>query len=147
MTQDEAIQIIENCRPKDIQYKLKGNKLVQDVIDSCSRLPLAIAVIGSLKLENDEDWQNVMKVMMKRDSTSKPQDDYRTNLFNAFEFSIKRLHPELADLFHSLGVFKAVKIPLQSIISLWQQDNKLEAEEKLKELNCKSLITFDDQAK
>ena len=147
LTQDEAIQIIQNCRRMDIQYKLKGNKLVQDVINKCGRLPLAIAIIGSLNLKNKKDWQSVIKVIMKPDSTSKSTDDYRINLFNTFEVSIKQLDKKLRILFRKLGVFKAVKIPLQSIASLWRQENELETEEKLRELNRKSLLSFDDQTR
>ena len=142
MTVDEAIQIIQIRRHAQIEYVLKGNKLVHDVIDRCGRLSLAMAIIGGLNLKSDEDWQHVIDVIV----TSKSEctaHDYRENLFQAFELSIKQLNPKHRELFRLLGVFKAVNIPLQSITSLWQTQ-KLEAKSILKKLNSRSLIAFED---
>ena len=142
LTVAEAIQIIQIRRHDDIQYVLKGNQLVQDVIDRCGRLPLAMAIIGGLNLKSDDDWQDVIDVIVTPKSESMAHD-YRENLFQTFELSIKQLNSKHAELFRSLGVFKAVNISLQSITSLWQV-KELEAKPILKELNSRSLLTFED---
>lgn len=145
LTQDEAMQVIEKSRHKDIQYTLKGSKSVVDIIDRCGRLPLAIAITGGLNLKSDEDWQGAMEVILKQKSELNPHDGYNANLFHVLELSIKQLGQNDADLFRLLGVFKAVKIPLQSIVSLWQRENQLMAKLLLRELNRKSLLTFEDR--
>lgn len=142
LTQDEAIQVIHKRRHQDIKYMLQSNQWVQDVIERCGGLPLAIAIIAGLNLNSDEDWRDIIEMIITPKSEFKTQD-YRKNVFQTFELSIKQLSPKYGELFRLLGVFKAAKISLQSIVSLWQV-HPLHAKSILGELHSKSLLTFAD---
>ena len=116
---------------------------MEDTLERCGHLPLAIAIVAGLNLKSDQDWQDVIKIISTSKPTSKTHD-YRLSLFHLFEISIKQLNPKHVNLFRLLGVFKAVKISLQSIVSLWQIP-ELEAKLILAELNSKSLLTFENR--
>lgn len=122
---------------------LEGNELVQQVLQRCGYLPIAIAIIASLNLNSDDDWQNIIEAIMKPNSFFKTKDSNRSNLFKMFELSTKQLSPETARLFRLLGVFDAVQIPLQSVASLWKIP-KLDARFILIDLNKQSLLTYKD---
>ena len=141
------MQVLQKRQTKDNHYKLRDNMLVKYAIDSCKGLPLAISVIGGLNLRSDDDWQNVIKTITKKDlETEELLSDYDFNLFGTFQLSVNQLSERDQRLFHSLGVFKAVKIPIQSIIALW---GLLDISEDmvttiLKKLHRRSLSKFVD---
>lgn len=129
-------------RNKDIDYRLEDNKLVLDVIERCDGLPLAIAIIAGLNLKNDEDWKDVMKMIVAPESEFKT-NEYHENLYRTIELSINTLSQKHAELFRSLRVFKAAKMSLESVAALWQVQ-LLEAKATLQHLHSKSLLTFVD---
>lgn len=144
MKDDEALQVLLKRRKKDNNYKLTNNSFVTDAIHSCSGLPLAISVIGGLNLYSDEEWKDIVKIITEKDlSTEVHTHDYDFNLFATFHSSVNQLDEREQHLFRLLGVFKAVPIPLQSIISLWGI-GKVKATTLLKKLNQRSLLKFFD---
>ena len=96
------------------------NTLIKRAIKSCRGLPLAISVIRGLDLQSNDDLRNVITTLTKKDSeTIELLDDYDFNIFATFELSVNQLNQDDQNLFRSLGVFKAVNIPVESIASLW----------------------------
>ena len=94
---------------------------IKSAIKSCRGLPLAIRVISGLDLQGDDDWQKVILKIMNKDSRAQELlPDYEFNIFGAFDLSVNQLKQDDQKLFRSLGVFKAVNIPVESIISLWE---------------------------
>ena len=48
-------------------YNATSNMLVKHAIKSCRGLPLAISVISGLNLQTDNDWQNIIKIIINKD--------------------------------------------------------------------------------
>lgn len=147
MTDAEAIQVLQKRRSKDNNYKLTNNILVKDAIYNCKGLPLAISIIGGLNLQSDKEWQDIIKTITEKDLPSEVlTPDYDFNLFATFQLSVNQLDKREQQLFRLLGVFKAVQVPLQSIISLWKSQDISEVVTVtiLKKLNQRSLLKFVD---
>ena len=120
MTDDEAIQLLGKGRhERKNENSTDKKRLIKRAIKSCRGLPLAISVIRGLELQSSDDWENVITTISRKDSeTQELLSDYDFNLFGTFQLSVNQLSERDQRLFHSLGVFKAVKIPIQSIIAL-----------------------------
>ena len=147
MTDDEAIQLLGKGRhERKNENSTDKKRLIKRAIKSCRGLPLAISVIRGLDLQSDDSWRNVITTITTKDSeTIELLDDYDFNIFATFELSVNQLNQDDQNLFRSLGVFKAVKIPVESIASLWglwdiTKDN---VTPKLKKLHRQSLLNFD----
>lgn len=146
-TLDEAIKVLQKRRNKANNYILTDNTFVKDAINTCQGLPLAISMIGGLNLRSNEDWQDVIEIITKKNlQTEEIISDYDFNLYGTFQLSVNKLNQQDQRLFHSLAVFKAVKIPVQSIIALWglQGISKDMVPTTLKKLNQLSLLEFID---
>ena len=123
------------------------DKSIKPAIKSCKGLPLAIKYISGLYLQSDDDWQNVIQEIMRKDSdVYKGDTGYDFNIFDAFDSSVNQLEQDKQNLFRSLGVFKAANIPVVSIISLWGQLNirKYDALTILEMLHRRSLLNCVD---
>ena len=115
---------------------------IKSAIKSCRGLPLAIRIISGLDLQGDDDWQKVILEIMNKDSRAQELlPDYEFNIFGAFDLSVNQLKQDDQKLFRSLGVFKAVNIPVESIISLWNI-SKDDVTCILKMLHRRSLLNF-----
>lgn len=119
---------------------LYDNPSVARAINSCGRLPLAIALIGGLHLKSDQQWKNVIHAIEKEEIGDLPAN-YEFNLYGTLSLSIKYLDPGKQQYFLLLGVFKRVKIPIGSIMSLWKQ-NECTTISLLQEFHHKSLLSF-----
>ena len=120
---------------------------MNEVIKSCRGLPLAIRVISGLNLKSNDDWQKVIQEIMKKDyRVNKRKTGYDFNIFSTFDLSVDQLGQDDQKLFRSLGVFKAVDIPIESIISLWGQwdISQYNVPDILEMLHWRSLLNFID---
>ncbi|RDD38891.1 Apoptotic protease-activating factor 1 [Trichoplax sp. H2] len=139
-TYEEAIKVLaKNRNIQDLQ-SLYNNRNIALAIESCGGLPLAIALIGGLHLQTDKQWESVIKVIEKKEIGDLPAN-YDFNLFGTFSLSIKELEGKKKQCFLLLGVFKKVKIPIGSIMSLWKQ-NECSTISLLQEFRNKSLLRF-----
>ena len=123
------------------------DKSIKPAIKSCIGLPLAIKTISGLYLQSDDEWQNVIQEIMRKDfQVNKRDTGYDFNIFDAFDLSVNQLEQDQQNLFRSLGVFKAANIPVVSIISLWGQLNirKYDALTILEMLHRRSLLNYVD---
>ena len=141
------MQLLDKRRNEGSTYKLTENVLVKNAIKSCQGLPLAISVISGLNLQTDDGWQNVINTIVNKDLQAEELlPDYDFNVFATFKSSINQLNQRDQNLFRSLGVFKAVEIPVESIISLWglqiEDINRDIVTTKLKMLHRRSLLNF-----
>lgn len=116
--------------------------LVTKAIESCTRLPLAIAIITGLELESEEDWRNAVHHIERQDIDISPID-YQFNLYGTFNLSIQKLSDENKSLLSLLVIFKRVPIPIESIMAIWRKD-KFATKSILNELCNKSLLTCSD---
>ena len=123
---------------------------MNEVIKSCSGLPLAIRVISGLDLQTNNDWENVIQRIINKDFRAQELPfDYDFNIFSAFDYSVNQLEEDNRKLFRSLGVFKAENIPVESIISLWElwDISKDDVTCILEMLHRRSLLNFVDDDK
>ena len=147
MTDDEAIQLLGKGRhERKNENSTDKKRLIKRAIKSCRGLPLAISVIRGLELQSSDDWENVITTISRKDSeTQELLSDYDFNIFATFELSVNQLNQDDQNLFRSLGVFKAVDIPVESIASLWGlwDISKNNIIPKLKKLHRQSLLNFN----
>ena len=135
-------------------YKVNNDDSIDDnieiskikrVIKSCRGLPLAISVISCLDIQSNNGWENIITAISKKDFDSQEfVHNYKFNIFGTFDLSLNQLNQGDQNLFRSLGVFNAVDIPVESIISLWKlwDIGEYNATLKLKKLHRRSLLNF-----
>ncbi|EDV19580.1 uncharacterized protein TRIADDRAFT_61948 [Trichoplax adhaerens] len=145
LTYDEAINLIALLRHDQDDQILRRNPLVKKVIDSCAGLPLAISLIGGCRLQTDKEWSEA-KAIISRKSGKIKLANYDFNLYGTFKLSFDVLDEKERKLLESLSVFKRVRIPIQSIASLWNCDEQ-DADDILMELNNKSLLKYVKESK
>ncbi|RDD40482.1 Apoptotic protease-activating factor 1 [Trichoplax sp. H2] len=137
-TDDEAVQLLAKYRRAEDVKNLQENPYVIRAIKSCGGLPLAIALIGGLRLNSDKQWIDAVAVIERKGNRNRLAN-YEFNLYGTFSLSIQQLDDEARRLFLLLGVFKKVAIPTNSIMALWRCD-RITAESLLEELSSKSLL-------
>ncbi|RDD41618.1 Apoptotic protease-activating factor 1 [Trichoplax sp. H2] len=145
LTYDEAINLIALLRHDQDDQILRRNPVVKKVIDSCAGLPLAISLIGGCRLQTDKEWSEA-KAIISRKSGKIKLANYDFNLYGTFKLSFDVLDEKERKLLESLTVFKRVRIPIQSIASLWNCDEQ-DADDILMELNNKSLLKYVKESK
>ena len=101
---------------------------------------MAIALIGGLHLKSDQQWKNAIYAIEKEEIGDLPAN-YEFNLYRTISLSIQDLETSKQHYFLLLGVFKKVKIPIGSIMSLWKQ-NECTTISLLQEFHHKSLLRF-----
>ena len=119
---------------------LRNNPYVIRAIKSCDGLPLAIALIGGLRLKTNKEWIDAVNVIERKGNRNRLAN-YEFNLYGTFSLSIQQLEEEEQQQFLLLGVFKRVAIPIGSIMSLWNCDH-YSAISLMSELNNKSLLKY-----
>ena len=122
---------------------LDFGSMIEQAVVSCENLPLAIAILGGLKLKKTRDWHKLLNLLNGEETDQKSVGDGSV-LHILFNFSIHRLDQSKQHLFRDLGVFKRVKIPITSIMSLWKL-NELAARQILTEFSERSLLKYIDR--
>lgn len=122
---------------------LDHRSLIEQAMTRCENLPLAISILGGLKLKKTRDWQKLLYILSTKDTDQKSIGDGSV-LHILFNFGIHRLDQPKQHLFRDLGVFKRVKIPITSIMSLWKL-NELTARQILNEFSERSLLKYVDR--
>ncbi|EDV21016.1 uncharacterized protein TRIADDRAFT_60338 [Trichoplax adhaerens] len=141
-TYQEAIQVLALYQNKRYTKKLRQNELVKQILENIRYLPLAVVILAGLRLKTDQEWQEVLAKTEVQDSSFKLKFvEYRFNLFEIITICINKLDIKKRDLFRQLGVFKRVKIPIHSIMCLWQC-NQNEAVGLLEELDSRCLLKY-----
>lgn len=112
-------------------------------IKKCLGLPLAITIIGGLRLRTNEEWEKVVDIVAKTELQNKP-GNYEYSLHKAITLSIEQLDPQEQKIFRLLGVYRRIPIPLESIMTLWDYD-LWHTKSILQNLSSKSLIKYQDQ--
>ena len=145
------MELLNKRRDTANNYELKENELVKNAIESCGGLPLAISVLGALNLKTDDDWQNFItnNTIVNIDLQSERLlPDYPKSVYGTLNSAVDKLSERDKKLYRLLGVFKAVNIPVESIIALWEPQLKNTdrsiVNTKLKMLHQKSLLIFSD---
>ena len=140
LSQDEALQILgKYCN----QTNLNDNReLAIKAVETCAGLPLAISLIGGLRLNTSQRWENAVAIIQRRDINNK-RSDYDFNLYGTFDLGLHQLNEEQQALFKKLGAFKRVPISLQTIATLWQNDEEYSVAQ-LREFDTNSLLKYDD---
>ncbi|EDV20298.1 uncharacterized protein TRIADDRAFT_61232 [Trichoplax adhaerens] len=139
-TDDEAMALIAKRREYDCHQTFLNSDTVKNVIKSCAALPLAISIIAGLDLQSDEEWEEIRKRICSKDLMN-DLPDYELNVFNTLDLSVSKLNDSEKSLFRLLGVFRAVEIPLASVICLWKIEIT-KGIELLKMLNRRSLLKY-----
>ena len=118
----------------------ENNTYISTLISNCQRFPLAIALIGAQRIENQEEWREALLYIQS--SHAKPASaEYDFNLYQTFSYSISKLPSVMQRQFRKLGVFKKGKIPLTMISMLWNSSIS-STKFTLQELNDKSLLNL-----
>ncbi|KAF5270299.1 hypothetical protein FQA39_LY08410 [Lamprigera yunnana] len=108
----------------------------------CKGEPILISLIGSLLEPYREDllngtnlWQYYIKKLTNKEYNLK------TQLFDTISICIKRLTPELCELYYSFSVFvEDVNITPQVMQTIWNLENLYDVNVRMTELQNKSLI-------
>ncbi|EDV21924.1 uncharacterized protein TRIADDRAFT_59635 [Trichoplax adhaerens] len=140
-TQDEAMKILAQHYSKKTLEEYRN--CIDQVIRTCESLPLAVAILGGLKLRNKREWQQILVILAGKDGENNLTDN-TSLLYKLFDYSIHRLDYANQDLFRNLGVFKRVKIPITSIMALWKLD-ELATRQILNDFNERSLLRYTDK--
>ncbi|KAI6688958.1 hypothetical protein NL676_025786 [Syzygium grande] len=124
--------------------------LVQQVVNECKGLPLALKVIGaSLRDQLPMFWKSAKNRLARGEQIC---DSHGSKLLDRMAISVEYLKKKVRECFLDLGSFpEDTKIPLDVLIKMWVEIHDIDDEEAfaiLVELSNKNLITMvkDDRA-
>lgn len=121
-----------------------NKNLVEQVVDECKRLPLALKVIGASLRDQPEIYWTSAKNRLSR---SQPIcESHEVQLLERMKLSIDYLPGKVRECFLDLGSFpEDKKIPLDVLINIWVELHDIDEEEAfaiLVELSNKNLLTL-----
>ncbi|XP_052202856.1 probable disease resistance protein At4g33300 [Diospyros lotus] len=145
LKEEEALSLFCNSAFGQKSIPLGANqKLINQVVDECKGLPLAIKVIGaSLRDQTEMFWMSAKN----RLSRSQPIcESHEIRLLERMKLSTDYLSEKVRECFLDLGSFPEDKrIPLDILISIWVELHDIDAAEAfaiLVELADKNLLTL-----
>ncbi|KZV45204.1 putative disease resistance protein [Dorcoceras hygrometricum] len=124
-------------------------QLVEQIVDECKRLPLALKVIGaSLNGQSEMFWISARN----RLSRSQPFcESHEVQLLERMKISIDFLSKPARECFLDLGAFpEDKKIPLDILVNMWVELHNIEEDDVfsiLVELSDKNLLTLVKDAR
>jgi hypothetical protein len=124
-------------------------KLVEQIVEKCKGLPLALKVIGaSLRDQPEMLWISAKNGLSKGQPIS---ESHEIQLLERMKLSIDYLHEKVRECFLDLGSFpEDKKIPLDILINVWVELHGIEKDEAfaiLFELSDKNLIRLVKDAR
>ncbi|CAO3439675.1 High-affinity carbon uptake protein Hat/HatR [Azospirillum argentinense] len=103
--------------------------LADRIVGECGRLPLALAIVGALLKDGDEEtWRDVLEALRaaEHDGLLEAElPDYRRarHVFGALAVSVEHLDQEARDRFADLAAFpEDIAIPVSVFDRLWSED-------------------------
>lgn len=138
LTYTETIKVLRSFQSHQSEQYFANNQYISNVIRSCRRFPLAIALVGAQRLETPDEWHEAL-VKIQNNDVRPASIEYNFNLYQTFSYSISKLPLAKQLQFRKLGVFKKVKIPLNMISILWNLSMS-STKFILQELQDKSLL-------
>ncbi|EDV21128.1 uncharacterized protein TRIADDRAFT_60393 [Trichoplax adhaerens] len=142
-TFDNALQVLAQHQNDSNLPKSRQNREISRVIEVCKNHPSAIDIISGLHLRNVKDWQQVASII---DNQAQNNESSTTDFkfHRIFDLSIQQLDKNDRHLFRSLGAFKKLPIPIDSIQSLWKCSQS-ETVSLLKKFHQKSLLRYREE--
>ncbi|XP_043712460.1 putative disease resistance protein At5g47280 [Telopea speciosissima] len=150
LREDEAMSLFcySAFRQKTIPYTA-DKKLVEQIVEECGRLPLALKVIGaSLRDQPQLLWTSAKNRLSRGEPIC---ESHEINLLNRMAITVEHLSPKVKECFLDLGSFpEDKKIPLDVLINMWVEIHDLDEEEAFAiviELSNKNLLTLVKDAR
>ncbi|KDP38403.1 hypothetical protein JCGZ_04328 [Jatropha curcas] len=147
---DEAISLfcLSAFGQKSIPLAADVN-LVNQIVNECKGLPLALKVIGaSLRDQPEMYWASARKRLSRGEPIC---ESHENKLLDRMAISVQFLSKKVRECFLDLGCFpEDKKIPLDVLINLWVEIHDLEEEDAfaiLVELSDKNLLTLVKDAR
>lgn len=139
-TMEETTQLLAiNSDVQDLQL-FQNSNLVRQIMDICTSLPFAVALVASMGLKSQEKLNEFLVLSENRKSYNQLTNNL-SDIYHIIAYNIGQLSAKHQQLFYLLGAFKRVPVALDSIQSLWASSNN-ETITLVQELNDKSLLTY-----
>ncbi|XP_042493342.1 putative disease resistance protein At5g47280 [Macadamia integrifolia] len=150
LREDEAMSLFcySAFRQKTIPHTA-DKKMVDQIVEECGRLPLALKVIGaSLRDQPQLFWTSAKNRLSRGEPLC---ESHEINLLKRMAITVEYLPEKVKECFLDLGSFpEDKKIPLDVLINMWVEIHDLDEEEAFAiviELSNKNLLTLVKDAR
>ncbi|MBD2627346.1 hypothetical protein H6G56_12835 [Anabaena variabilis FACHB-164] len=124
---------------------------VNQIVEECGKLPLALAMIGAMLKDKPDRWENVLYKLRNADlekiKYQFPDYSY-PNLLKAIQVSVEALEPDLQKRYLDFAVFpEDTPIPEVVLQTFWESEglDKFDTQDVIDLLVERSLIRRDEQ--